>query len=161
MVMHMPRLKVLSDSELEGPAVPAVKDWNMNLHRTIAHSPEMLATWLPWAIQVLRGNSLPERDRELIILRVAVGWASDYEWGQHAGLALQIGMTETDLRAIVSGPSDEHWSSFEATLLRATDDVLYRQPIADDNWAVLAERYSSKQLVDLMMTIGDDDADPA
>jgi alkylhydroperoxidase family enzyme len=127
----------------------------MNLHRTIAHDPEMLGMWLPWAEQVLRQNNMPERDREIVILRVAVRWNSDYEWGLHANLALSIGMTEEDLRAVARGPSDAYWSPFEAALLRATDEVLDRQPISDANWAVLAGTYPPDQLIDLMMTIGE------
>jgi alkylhydroperoxidase family enzyme len=150
-----PRLPVLTDSELTGPAVQVVKDWNMNLHRTLAHSPDMLGRWLPWAVEVLQYNSLPERDREIVILRVAVRWNSDYEWGQHAGLAVSIGMTEADLEAVARGPGAPSWSEVDAALLTATDSILDRCPIGDKEWVVLAEHYSPKQLVDLLMTIGE------
>jgi len=153
--MDSPRLKILSDPELCGPAIEVVKAWNMNLHRTIAHSPDMLGLWLPWAEQVLRKNTLPERDREIVILRVAVQWNSDYEWGLHCNLAVSIGMTETDLCAVAKGAKDPRWSSFESTLIAATDEILDRKPISDPNWSVLAGQYRSDQLVDLMMTIGE------
>jgi 4-carboxymuconolactone decarboxylase len=116
---------------------------------------KMLGRWLPWAVEVLQYNSLPERDREIVILRVAVRWNSDYEWGQHAGLAISIGMTEADLKAVARGPRDPSWSEFEAALLTATDSVLHRRPIAEKEWALLAEHYSPKQLIDLLMTIGE------
>jgi alkylhydroperoxidase family enzyme len=150
-----PRLKVLSDADLQGPAIAVVQAWNMNLHRTIAHSPAMLGQWLPWAEQVLRHNSLPEREREIVILRVAVAWRSDYEWSLHRNLALSIGMTEADLQGVARGAEDPHWTAFEAALLRSTDEVLDRLPISDANWAILETRYSPEQLVDLMMTIGE------
>lgn len=150
-----PRLPVLADSELRGPAIAVVEAWNMNLHRTIAHSPDMLAAWLPWAEQVLRRNTLPERDREIVILRVAVRWNSNYEWAQHCNLAISIGMTEADLHAVAKGPTDPHWTPLEAALLRASDEVLERQPISDANWATLIASYSEAQLVDLMMTLGE------
>ncbi|HVT25449.1 MAG TPA: carboxymuconolactone decarboxylase family protein [Rhizomicrobium sp.] len=155
MTSENPRLKVLADEELRGPAVEVVKAWNMNLHRTLAHSPEMLGLWLPWAEKVLRGNSLPERDREIIILRVAAAWNSDYEWGLHAALAIEIGMTEADLKAIVEGPGDSHWSEKEAVVIEATDEVLDRKPICERLWRSLEQHYSSQQLIDFMMTIAE------
>lgn len=149
------RLRILPDAELEGPAREIVARWNLNLHRVLAHSPEMLSDWLPWAERVLRGNSLDERAREIVILRVAARWQSDYEWGMHASLARRIGMSEADLHAVVAGPDDPHWSAREATLLAATDQVLDRRPVDDRLWGVLAETYSSRQLVDFMMTIAE------
>jgi alkylhydroperoxidase/carboxymuconolactone decarboxylase family protein YurZ len=71
----------LGDDELAPRARKISESWNMNLHRTLAHSPDMLADRLPWAERVLRQNSLSERHREIVILRVAVAWQSDYEWG--------------------------------------------------------------------------------
>jgi 4-carboxymuconolactone decarboxylase len=153
--MNGPRLKILSDAELEPPAGEIVSRWNMNLHRTLAHSPEMLGRWLPWAEQVLRSNSLPERDREIVILRVAVAWRSNYEWGLHAILAKNLGMTEQDLKAIVTGAGDPHWTPLESVLLAATDEVLDRKPVGDRLWETLAGHYSPKQLVDFMMTIAE------
>jgi alkylhydroperoxidase family enzyme len=150
-----PRLKVLSDTELRGPAKDVVKAWNMNLHRTLAHSPEMLGLWLPWAEKVLRGNSLPERDREIVILRVAVAWRSNYEWGLHAALSIGIGMTEEDLQAVAKGPASFHWNDRERALLRATDEVLDRKPVSDAVWSDLEKIYTSEQLIDFMMTIAE------
>jgi 4-carboxymuconolactone decarboxylase len=150
-----PRLRALPDDEIAPRAKPIIESWNLNLHRTLAHSPDMLADWLPWAERVLRGNSLSERDREIVILRVAVQWRSDYEWGLHALLARRIGMTEADLKAVAAGPADPHWAAFEATLLEATDQVLDRQPIDDALWTILSRAYSGQQLVDLMMTIAE------
>jgi 4-carboxymuconolactone decarboxylase len=154
-VSNEPRLAALTDAELQGPAIDVIKNWNLNLHRTLAHSPEMLGLWLPWAEQVLRKNSLPERDRELVILRVAIAWNSNYEWGLHAVLALNIGMTQDDLHAIARGSSDSHWDTGESALLAATDEVLDRKPISDQLWTVLASRYTPRQLIDYMMTIAE------
>lgn len=153
--MQSPRLRILADSELAPRAAKVVESWNMNLHRTLAHSPDMLADWLPWAERVLRGNSLSERHRELVILRVAVAWQSDYEWGLHAIIARRVGMQDADLKAVACGPDDRHWDTFEAALLRATDQVLDRKPVDDALWEVLAASFTSQQLVDFMMTIAE------
>jgi 4-carboxymuconolactone decarboxylase len=150
-----PRLRVLPDTELPEQARTVVERWNLNLHRVLAHSPGMLADWLQWAERVLRDNSLDERDRELVILRVAVRWRSDYEWGMHASLALRIGMSDTDLRAVAEGPECRHWNAWETTLLAATDQVLDRRPVDDALWSKLAETWSSRQLVDFMMTVAE------
>jgi alkylhydroperoxidase family enzyme len=140
----VPRLRVLPDGEVPIPARKIIESWNLNLHRVLAHSPEMLADWLPWAERVLRNNSLSERDREIVILRVAVKWRSDYEWGLHALVARRIGMTEADLKAVAAGPADPHWAAWEAALLEATDQVLDRKPIDDELWTILARACTSQ-----------------
>lgn len=150
-----PRLRILADDELTGPARSVVERWNLNLHRILANSPDMLADWLPFAERVLRGNSMDERQREIVILRVAVSWGSAYEWAMHGRLARRIGMSEDDLHAAVAGPASPHWTPHEANLLRATDSVLARRQIDDALWDQLAAELTSQQLVDFLMTIAE------
>lgn len=42
-----------------------------------------------------------------------------------------------------------------AALVSAVDDIHAHNPIGDDAWRILASHYSPKQLIDLVMTVGE------
>ena len=43
---------------------------------------------------------------------------------------------------------------FEATLLRATDELHADAVISNETWSALAEKYSKHQLMDVVFTVG-------
>ena len=46
------------------------------------------------------------------------------------------------------------WSAFDATLLRATDELHRDQRISETTWTELSARYNQQQLMDLVFTAG-------
>lgn len=149
-----PRLPPLGDAEIPAALSEALGQWRYNLHRCLAHSPDTLMKWMPYAVHVLQGNAVPPREREIAILRVAWNARSDYEWGLHARLARSIGMSERDLDAICNGPDDTHFNALERALLACTDELQRGWAISDATYAVLAASLSPKQIVDLIFVIG-------
>ena len=93
-------------------------------------------------------------------------------WGQESDLevtldqmilacqAVRRGVT----RALVScdfpfgplqeGPDAAGWAPFDATLLRATDELHADAFLSDATWKALAERYDTQQIIDLIFAIG-------
>jgi len=55
---------------------------------------------------------------------------------------------------ITKGPDESGWDSFDAALLRAADELHAKSVITDPTWKVLAQRYNEKQLIDVVMTVG-------
>ena len=72
---------------------------DMNIFRTLAQHPKLMRSWLPFGGRLLQGSSLPETDRELVILRAAARCGSDYEWGQHVSIARDAGLSDDQIRA--------------------------------------------------------------
>ena len=70
----------------------------LNIFGTLAHHPALLRRWLVFATHVLAKNSLTPRDRELLILRT--GWRCDsqYEFSQHALIALRCDITDDEVQ---------------------------------------------------------------
>jgi alkylhydroperoxidase family enzyme len=99
-------------------------------------------------------STLPPRERELVMLRI--GWLCQaaYEWSHHSVLGIEAGLTQDELLRIIQGPDAEGWSQFDRTLLRAVDELHEDSFIADDTWEALAERYDTRQLMDLVFTVG-------
>lgn len=125
-----------------------------NIMATLANYSKLYNRWRVFGNHVLFKSSLPARDREILILRV--GWLchAEYEWGQHAILGKQCGISEEELKMIIEGPNAEGWDSFDATLLRAADGLYINSFIGDAIWQKLSEKYNTHQLIDLIFTVG-------
>ena len=126
----------------------------LNIFRTIVHAPKALTAFLAWGGYILsRRNSLSERDRELVILRVGYNCKSGYEFTQHTRIGLDAGLTDAEVEAIKTGPDDPSWNEADRAMLRATDDLTRDFHVRDASWAALAF-LSDKQKMDLVMTVG-------
>jgi 4-carboxymuconolactone decarboxylase len=55
---------------------------------------------------------------------------------------------------VSSGPDAPGWAPFDATLLRATDELHKDAFISDATWAALSQRYNTQQLMDVVFTVG-------
>ena len=55
----------------------------VNIFRVLMQNPKLARSWSRFAGYILGGQSLPARDREILILRI--GWLNQapYEWEQH------------------------------------------------------------------------------
>ena len=122
--------------------------------RQLANHPDLSEAWLTFARYVLGNSTLPPRERELLILRIGFLLGADYEWGQHARIGREAGLTDTEILRITQGPGAAGWSSFDRTLLRAVDELRRDAEISDTTWNELAARYDTKQLMDVVFTVG-------
>ena len=125
----------------------------LNLYATLARHP---ALYRPRAVQsayIRTGATLTGRAREILILRI--GWlcGSEYEWAQHVRVARREGMSEEEIRRVALGPDAPGWDGFEATLLRAADELHRADTISEPTWQALAERYGTAELIDVVITV--------
>lgn len=153
-----PRIPPLPEGErdeqaralLEGVAVEGP---TTNIFTTLVRHAGLFRRWLPFGGKLLAGR-LPARDRELLILRTAWLCDAEYEWGQHAKLGRDAGLTDAELDQVRSGPDDPAWPGPDATLLRAADELHDDACITDATWAELAARYDERQLIEIPMLVG-------
>ena len=126
----------------------------LNIYRTLANHPKLLKRWSVFGTPVLFKNTLPPRERELLILRT--GWLrqSEYEWGQHVLIAGRRGVTEAEIERVKEGPDGDGWDAADAALLRAADELLEDAFITDETWQALAGRFETEQLIDVIFTVG-------
>jgi alkylhydroperoxidase family enzyme len=102
----------------------------------------------------LAGGTLERRFTELIILRVASNMGNDYEWGQHLQISIDLGIERSVIDRVLVGPSAEGWSSLEALLLRATDELHSERFITSATWDALAEHLTESQLIEVCFLVG-------
>jgi len=146
-------LTTLSDEEAEIAAKNRVGGRDLNLFRVMMNHPNLTRRWTPFAGHVLRKQTVPPRERELLILRV--GWLNqaEYEWTQHVEIAKSSGISEAEIERVREGPG-AGWDEHEAALLQAVDDLFEHSVISDQTWAALASRYSAEQMMDVVFTAG-------
>ncbi len=125
-----------------------------NITRTLANHPDLAEAWLTFARYVLGNSTLPPRERELLILRIGYLRGSEYEWGQHTRIGREAGLTDDEILRVIEGPEAMEWSPFDRALLRAADELHRDSEIGDATWDHLATRYDTKQLMDVVFTVG-------
>lgn len=126
-----------------------------NIIQVMANHPDLAKAYNAWGWHILTTNTVPLRDRELIVLRV--GWLkrSEYEWHNHVGYALNLGMTLEEIAAVKEGAAGEWpWSDRDRAVLKGVDELLETNDLSDETWNALAAFYDRKQMMDFLHTIG-------
>jgi alkylhydroperoxidase family enzyme len=147
-------LSTLAAEDREGVEKNAMNGRVFNIFRVLAHHPRLVKRWTPFAGHILHKQTLPFRDREMLILRI--GWLNqaEYEFAQHELIAKKGGLTDADIASIKQGPSAAGWTAHEAALMQAVDDLFETSVVSDATWALLSKTYSTEQLIDAVFTIG-------
>ena len=158
-------------SHAAGPRVPPVPEHQrtaeqQSLEAQFASSgmPNAVATYLnhaslaehilPYERYASSDSTLPPRHRALLALRTAWLTRSNYLWAHKAAAGRRDGITSDELRSIAQGPDAAGWEAFEATLLRATDELHVDSFISDATWQALSARYNTNQLIDVIDGVG-------
>ncbi|HME78512.1 MAG TPA: carboxymuconolactone decarboxylase family protein [Mycobacterium sp.] len=68
-----------------------------NILGALAHHPALVKAVFTLNGHLLRATTLTARQRELVIMRVAVLRQSSYEWAQHVFLARDAGLTDLEI----------------------------------------------------------------
>lgn len=122
-----------------------------NALSTLVRHPVLAGAFLPFNTYLQKGSTLPERLRELVILRTAFHHGCGYEWGHHTAMARQAGLTESDIESTQSGSATEE---FDQTVLDAVDDLHSGSRISAQTWERLGQHLDDRQRMDLMFTFG-------
>jgi 4-carboxymuconolactone decarboxylase len=122
-----------------------------NALSTLVRHPELTGAFLPYSTYVLARSTLPDRLRELVILRIAKRRNCVYEWTHHFHAARQIGLTEAEIEAAGQGKAADR---LESAVLDAVDELDGGSDVSDRTWAALAEHLDEHQLMDLVFTVG-------
>ena len=126
----------------------------LNALGTLAHHPALTEAFHTFSGHILFGTTLSVRQRELVVLRIAVVRRVRYEWVQHVVLARDAGISDEEIARVADAPGAPGWSPLERAMLAAVDELLDEASIRDDTWAVLSSELDDRQLMDLVFTVG-------
>lgn len=127
---------------------------SLSLFRLTVRHPEALRRLKAVGSFANGRTQLPDRDRELMILRVSWLYTSVFEWGQHYEQALAAGLTVDDAERVKLGPTAAGWSEWDHALLTATDGLVSDCMIPTAAWDVLRTRYSEETMLEMVIFFG-------
>ncbi|MFF7972460.1 carboxymuconolactone decarboxylase family protein [Streptomyces sp. NPDC007905] len=143
-----------STRELLAP-IPRDADGHLpNVFTTLVRHPGLFRHFLPFGSHLLRDGRLPDRTRELLILRTACNTRAGYEWGRHVPLARAAGVTDEEIRRVGAGPDAPGWTPADALLLRAADELHRDARLSSATWSALAAGHDEAQLIEITMLVG-------
>lgn len=161
MRLKTPRIEPLPEpqwtEEQSAIAAPIVERHGrlLNIFRTQLVHPDAMRGFLGFGSYVLsKRNTLPARERELVILRTGFLCRSGYEWTQHHRIGLHAGLGEDEIARIKAGPDAAGWSDADTALLRAADELHADQFVTDGTWQALTRHFSPQQCMDVVYTVG-------
>lgn len=121
---------------------------------TFAYHPALTQAFLTFNGHILMATTLSERQRELLVLRVATRRQSAYRWAQHVFMANDAGLTDDEIGRVAFGPDAPFWSPVDAAFIRAVDELIHDGVIGDATWETLSAELDVQQLLDLVFTVG-------
>lgn len=137
-------------------AQPMVQRGKMlNIFRTLLNHPDAMRGFMGWGSYVLsKKNTLPAREREIVVLRTGFLCRSGYEWTQHVPIGQRAGLTDAEIAAIKVGADAPNWSAADAALIRASDDLHANQFISEPVWQALSAHFQPRQCMDVVFAVG-------
>jgi 4-carboxymuconolactone decarboxylase len=124
-----------------------------NVLGTIAHDPSMFGPFLEYWVSCKSTFALSVREQELVILRMAALYGSNYVWKHHVPVAHEFGVTEREIHAVRVADLDAIASPRERALLALTDELVEARTIRAEAWSAHASLLSRRELVDLIALV--------
>jgi alkylhydroperoxidase family enzyme len=126
---------------------------SLNIFRTLAHNKALEKGFLHLGAHLLGGGVLPQRERELVILRVGFRAGSEYEFGQHTRIGREAGVTDAEIARVADcGTGD--WSDDDAALVSLVDELCDDDVVSENTWERLSNRWSEPELLELLVLAG-------
>lgn len=125
-----------------------------NLFLVLGRHRKLFRGWLRFAGRLMPGGTLPRRETELVILRVAHLAGCRYEHEHHVRLGARAGVDAGDVERVAAGPEAPGWTEREATLLRTVDHLHADRDLDDDQWHALRAHLGEAEAIELLLLAG-------
>jgi 4-carboxymuconolactone decarboxylase len=120
--------------------------------RLLVQHPKLYRDYFAFAMHLITSNSLPPRERELVILHTASVCGGKYDIAQHRVIGQRAGLSTKDIEAALG--EGQCLSEFERVLLRGVEELVRDHGLSDATYAALGERLGPQQLLDFVFTVG-------
>ena len=140
-------LERLPGKGLQGEGFP------YNLLGILMHSPETLETFLDYWVTSKAKMGLSVREQELVILRMAVLYRSEYVWKHHVKVGREFGINDAELDAIRHSSYATFSSERERALLKLTDTFMNDRYLPPKLWHQSKTVLNSQDFVDLISLV--------
>jgi len=124
----------------------------LNVYRTMAHHPKLLAAWAPLRDHVVVKNALGSEFSEVVILRTGHRMNAPYEWAHHVSRARACGMDDGRIASIAG--SLQNMNADDATLSRAVDELMLDKRLTPETAEAVTALVGKEGLFDVIATVG-------
>ena len=123
-----------------------------NVYCTLANYPSLFLAWLRLGAYLLRRSTLPDRERELVILRAVARSHGRYPLAQHIDIGRQCGLDDGEIETIIQCRESPVPQSLDNRLTRAVDELVAGAALNDGTWEALRTDLTLHQCLDLVAT---------
>ena len=124
-----------------------------NLLGILMQNQETLGPFLDYWVTSKSKMGLTVREQELVILRMAVLYHSEYVWKHHVKVGREFGINDTELDAIRLGSYTAFGAERERAFLELTDAFVNDRALSTELWNGTRRILSSRDFVDLISLV--------
>ncbi len=124
-----------------------------NVLGVLMQNQETLGPFLDYWVTSKSKMALTVRQQELVILRMAVLYRSEYVWKHHVKVAREFGVTDTELDALRHGSYTAFAAARERAFLELTDAFMNERSLSPELWNQTKHVLGSQDFVDLISLI--------
>ena len=154
----MSRIPLVEPADLNAEQAEYYKNHpggKLNIYRLLCQAPTCQPGYGQLATAIFAKLDVPPKERELVVLVVAQLQRCAYEWAQHVQIARDMGIEQERIDAV----ADERFTApvfnaRELALIEFTRQSVENVRVDDPAFNAVAEFYSSRQIVELLFTIG-------
>jgi len=126
----------------------------MNLHRMVAHRPELLESRTVHARSLSASTNLVSPAlREIALLTVGHLTDCTYEKVHHHSRALKVGLTAEKIAALAAGDGHPIFDEDERAVIRYASEMTRDVRVSDATFSAVSALFTSAQIVELTMII--------
>jgi alkylhydroperoxidase family enzyme len=122
------------------------------LYTYLLHSERVAEGWLALGTAVRKEAGLPDEVREIVVCLIASMTGASYEWQQHSPLALEAGVTQTQLDALPDWRQADGLSELQTAALGFAEAMVQRR-VGDDEVDRLRAVLDEEGTVELAATV--------
>jgi AhpD family alkylhydroperoxidase len=131
----------------------------LNVYRALANAEKVFTGWMVAGRAALASPVLPARLRELVILRTAYLMDCRYELGQHTAVARTAGVSEQEIKALISESRWEQldsvdFSDIERSVLHLTSELLTTRSVSAALFDQVHKALGAEATIEVLMVIG-------
>lgn len=124
-----------------------------NLLGVLMYNQEILKPFLDYWVTSKAKMGLTVREQELVILRMAVLYRSEYVWKHHVKVGREFGVNDTELHAIRQGSYAAFPEARERAFLKLTDAFMDDRSLSPELWNLTKNVLSSQDFVDMISLV--------
>lgn len=121
----------------------------LNVYRVMAHHPKLLMAWAPLRQHVVLNTALGGARSEVVILRTAFRFGSDYEWAHHVSRARAAGFSDERIAALKGVPQPQ-----DKLIVEAVDALIDDRRLLRESILALEDTIGREGVFDLIATVG-------